>query len=533
MRKMKSLGVMIDCSRDAVYTVEALKNMFGLISKMGYNVVQLYTEDIYEIDGEPYFGYLRGRYTKNELKELNTCATNLGLELVPCIQTLAHLGGITRWEEYKCCTDTGDILLADNERTYELIEKMLETYSECFSSRRINIGMDEAHMVGLGKYLDEHGYENRFDILLAHINRVSEIAKKYGFSLMMWSDMFFRLANSGNYDGELPQNILSLVPENISLVYWDYYNTEKEHYDKMLRAHLRFPNKIAFAGGAWSWIGFAPANEFAILSSEAAIRSCTEHGIEEVYITCWKDDGAESSLYSILPSLMCAAEFANGNFDREKIAERFYKIVGIPMADFLALDRVNLVEDKKQLPCNPSKYMLYSDPFLGIFDGTVSEGDGQKFSAVRDSLLSVSKNETFGYLFRTIIELCNVLELKYGLGIRTRKAYSTGNKEALGNLLGEYTELETRINRLYAAFRTQWEKECKPYGFEKHDIRLGGLVYRIKHCAELLKQYLDGTIASIEPLEEKILPVNSNAKTTQSMCFNDWLNTAMIKSSPV
>ena len=56
MDKIKSLGVMLDCSRDAVYSVETLKTYFDLLAKMGYDSVQLYTEDTYEAEGEPYFG---------------------------------------------------------------------------------------------------------------------------------------------------------------------------------------------------------------------------------------------------------------------------------------------------------------------------------------------------------------------------------------------------------------------------------------------------------------------------------------------
>ncbi len=307
-------------------------------------------------------------------------------------------------------------------------------------------------------------------------------------------------------------------------------NTEKTHYDKMLRLHKLFPNRIAFAGGAWSWIGFTPANEFAIRSSEVALQSCIEQEIEEIFITCWKDDGAESSLYSVLPSLMCVAEFANGNFDREKIAEKFYRIVGVNMSDFLALDNVNLVKAEMGFPCNPSKYMLYSDPFLGIFDYTVSEGDGKKFIDIRDSLLMVCDNENFGYLFRTIAELCDVLNLKYDLGVRTRRAYSMKDKKELNRLIEDYSELARSIERFYRSFCTQWDKECKPYGFEKHDIRLGGLICRINHCLNMLKQYLDGSINLIAPLEEDILSV-SDGTVVRPILFNDWLSTAMIKSS--
>ena len=97
MKHFDSLGVMIDCSRDAVPNVERLKLFFEAIAKMGYNVAMLYTEDTYEVENEPYFGYKRGRYSMEELRELDSYAASLGIELIPFIQTLAHLGSLTRW----------------------------------------------------------------------------------------------------------------------------------------------------------------------------------------------------------------------------------------------------------------------------------------------------------------------------------------------------------------------------------------------------------------------------------------------------
>ena len=46
-----------------------------------------------------------------------------------------------------------------------MLEHLIRTVSKNFSSKKINIGMDEAHMVGLGKYLDRHGYRNRQEIM--------------------------------------------------------------------------------------------------------------------------------------------------------------------------------------------------------------------------------------------------------------------------------------------------------------------------------------------------------------------------------
>ena len=129
------LGVMVDCSRNSVMNVEALRSLIPVLSKIGYTTLMLYTEDTYEVNGEPYFGYLRGRYSKAELKEIDRIAAASGVELVPCIQTLAHLRGIFRWKEYAGIRDTADILLADDERTYELIEHIFETLAECFTSK--------------------------------------------------------------------------------------------------------------------------------------------------------------------------------------------------------------------------------------------------------------------------------------------------------------------------------------------------------------------------------------------------------------
>jgi len=43
----KMLGVMIDCSRNAVMTVDSVKKYADIIRKMGYNTIMLYTEDTY------------------------------------------------------------------------------------------------------------------------------------------------------------------------------------------------------------------------------------------------------------------------------------------------------------------------------------------------------------------------------------------------------------------------------------------------------------------------------------------------------
>jgi len=67
----KRFGTQIDCSRNAVMNVAAIKRWIDLVAAMGHNTLMLYTEDTYEVDGHPYFGYGRGRLTREEMKEIN------------------------------------------------------------------------------------------------------------------------------------------------------------------------------------------------------------------------------------------------------------------------------------------------------------------------------------------------------------------------------------------------------------------------------------------------------------------------------
>ena len=52
---MKRYGVMLDCSRNGVMKVEQAKRFIDYLEKIGYNTLELYTEDTYEIEDEPYF----------------------------------------------------------------------------------------------------------------------------------------------------------------------------------------------------------------------------------------------------------------------------------------------------------------------------------------------------------------------------------------------------------------------------------------------------------------------------------------------
>ena len=317
-------GVMLDCSRNAVRSLPTLKKMVDLLQAMGYNTLMLYMEDTFEVMHQPYFGYLRGRYSIAELQEIDRYARERGMEVVPCIQTLAHINAITRWDCYYQMIDCEDILLIDDERTYRLIDDMMASLAEAFSGRLINVGMDEAYLFGLGKYREEHGDPDRFALFSRHVRRVAEIARKYGFSPMMWSDMYYRCIQ-GTYIGHpaIPEQVREAVPENMSLVYWDYYSSDRERYRRMIASHREFGRPLWFAGGAWTWNGEVPDNRFAMRSLEAGLTECIQAGIRQAFVTLWGDNGGECSCFAALPALW---------FARRLVASSALRVLAVALA---------------------------------------------------------------------------------------------------------------------------------------------------------------------------------------------------------
>ena len=79
-------GAMVDLSHGALLTVDAIKSVLRKMAMMGLNMFMLYREESYYVPGYKYFGYMRGRHTDAEIKEIDDYAYALGIEIIPAIQ---------------------------------------------------------------------------------------------------------------------------------------------------------------------------------------------------------------------------------------------------------------------------------------------------------------------------------------------------------------------------------------------------------------------------------------------------------------
>lgn len=297
---------------------------------------------------------------------------------------------------------------------------------------------------------------------------------------------FFRLASGGEYydpDSPIREDIAAWIPDDLKLVYWDYYSEEPGKYDGMMSKHKQLSDHIVFAGGAWKWTGFAPNNAFSRHIGVMAHESCIANGIRETLVTAWGDNGAECSFYAILPTLQLWAELCYKNSEDEgMLQERFATCTGGNYQDFISLDLANLVPDNPSPgrsmgnQVNPSKYLLYQDVLYGLFDKHVQPETYKEHYGFSAAYLEAAaeRNPEWCSLFETQAALCRLLEMKASAGIAIREAYRSGDKEQLGKFAESLLpEIKARASRFMEAYRTQWMKENKIFGFDVFDLRMG------------------------------------------------------------
>lgn len=506
-------GVFLCLSGNANLKIDSLRLFIDYLSLFGYGTLELGLDDMIKIPEEPYYGYLRGGYKIQELQSLDEYARKKGIELIPSCQMLGHFGYLKKIPEYDSIIDIDDILLIGEERTTLLLKRLIHALRLAFKTKHINIGFDEAHHVGLGKYLDKHGYRNRYDLLLEHLNLVNSLCKKEGFEPEMWSDMFFKLANKGIYydkEVKLPQSVLEKIPDGMRICYWDYFTTDKETISHMIEEHKRMKRPLSFAGTITNFAGFAPANYASIEILRKQLPTVLQNGIDSVLITIWGDDGNDVCPFSCLPGLFAASCFLDGIYDKENIAESFYKKTGMSYDAFLTLDEPN------RTPVNPtlshvsisSKSLFYNDPFLGWKDCTLETVGAIDYEKARKELKKAKKMiaKDFLPIFEKEEALCSFLSLKYDLGLKTRTFYQKGDKEGLRGLLPVYTKCQKRLSLFEKKFQEEWFLFNRPYGWDVQTVRLGGLILRLEECKERLSLFIDGKNEKIEELEDELLP---------------------------
>ncbi len=510
--RFQSSGIMFDCSRNAVLKPQALRFFFRKMALMGLNLGMMYTEDTYEVPGQPFFGYKRGRYTYDELKALDDYASLFGIELCPCIQTLGHLKRILHWPAYHHLRDNDEVLLADLDETYELLDQMIHAATAPYRSKRIHLGMDEAYGVGLGAHLARYGYEDPHSVIGRHLSRVLGICDRYGLHAMMWSDMYFHLDGRNYHSPGLPsEKAKAAVDPRITLMYWDYYQPKEEAYADALFKHAQFPAPTVFAGGIWTWIGPAPDYPTTLQNTVSGLTACAKANIPLALATAWGDNGGECNLTAALLGLQLYGELTfRPDYDEDELARRFRRCCHADAQAFLDLSLLNYMPGMKDNPSDPvnaCKFMLYQDPLIQLFEAdTAGYAMAEHFgSLVTRYARYALENPDYALLFDFYTALANALALKCVWHEQAGDAVRSRNREQAAALADGIPATVEALDTLRVVWRRLWESTNKPNGFEIIEVRMGGIAARMATAGEKMRAFALGQMDTIPELEEQAL----------------------------
>lgn len=527
-----SFGIMLDCSRNAVMTVEHFKKWLRQLALMGYNMAMLYTEDTYEIEGERFFGFMRGAYTANELKEIDAYASDLGIEMIPCIQTLGHLEQILKWPAYMKVKDTTTVLLTNNDDAYKLIEKMMKTWLSCFKTRRIHIGMDEAHDMGRGKYMDLFGYKRGFEVFNEHLAKLVTMCKKFKFKPMIWSDMYFRMGckSGGYYDKEtvIPNDVKNKIPKEAELVYWDYYHNDKAFYDDWIERHRALGSEPLMGSGVWTWGYFWHNQSWTQNYAGPCIDSCREKGLKELFFTMWGDDGAYCDFDSAMSGLLWSAERAfNGSKASGAELEKRFKAIC-----FGSYAAKTAVSDIYMDNLNTPRYIFWDDPLLNInLQGLISFYREQAKGKINPcgiiasqvsnlekvyAKLKKSANDSEGGNIKHALTFIKFLSARLDFSGKLLAAYAKKDKKALGKLIKDIPVIIKLMTAFDKSFKEIWFSHNKPFGIESIQIRNAGTVRRFEEIAARLSGFINGQEKSIPELDIVLESMDSMIGKTNS-----------------
>lgn len=506
------LGISIDVSRNGVYTVDTLKKWVVNLAALGFTHISLYLEDVYELEKYPRFGYMRGRYTKEEFIEFNEYAELFGVEIVPTVQSLGHMAQYLQWREAAPIKDTANCLLVDEPKTYEFLETAVAFMRECFpKAKYLNICADEAHDLGSGNYLRRNGYESKTELVKRHAIKMFEIADKYGFSPFMYSDMFYRsVSKTGQYydkNVHLTPKMSEELPEDMMICYWDYYHTSKEDFTYFINEHKQLKRRLMLLSAVWTWEGFVEDTFFTYKTAVPFVRAALETGEKSFMAAFWGDKGNETNYFHSMGSLAIFSEHCYRGLDctDEDIFAVSEFLTKMPYENKFSIGKIHSdFHDDNHF----STKHIYGDIFFNLanirydYDKTLGDVlEAQQKTA--EYMAAKDKNYKYYELCHYVAKLtAEKLELMHTV----RPAYESGNREYL-RLAAEQKipQFMMDCRTFIEIFKKDWLAYKKSNGIEVVMLRLAAVIEQASYRREQLMQYLNGEISVIPELEEKLI----------------------------
>lgn len=275
--ELKHRGLMVDLSRGKVFTREYLLSLARLLSRMRYNVLQLYVEHTYDFKSHPEISRGSDPLTREDILALQEQCLGLGIQLQANLQSLGHCRRILTRPAHRALAESDMFwsLSTTHQGSIQLLEDLYAQYLPLFHSPWLNVCLDEPYDLGRGQSKAKNIAPG--ELYLAHLLKLHGLAAKHGKRLMLFGDVFLR-----------HPELLSHVPRDVILIDWIY--DPKSHYDTPA---VYGKNGIPFwiSPGTGNWNTIFPRLEAALINIKNLTQEGIRQGAEGMLLTDWNDHG--------------------------------------------------------------------------------------------------------------------------------------------------------------------------------------------------------------------------------------------------
>jgi hexosaminidase len=303
-------GAMLDVSRDRVPTLATARLLIDRLARWKLNQLQLYMEHTFAYAGHERVWRDASPFSASEIRELDRYARARHVELVPNQNSFGHM---QRWlvhEPYRALAEcpegfehpanwTGEPygLCPLDPGSLALLEDLYDQLGACFTSRQLNVGLDETIDLGRGRSkiaCDERGTGR---VYLEFLQAVHARVEARGRRMQFWGDI---IVQHPELIGELPKGALALE--------WGYEAEHPwaEHLARFREAGLAFH----VCPGTSSWNSIAGRSDNALENLARAATQGKAAGASGMLITDWGDHGHLQPLPVSYLGLLVGAAYA-------------------------------------------------------------------------------------------------------------------------------------------------------------------------------------------------------------------------------
>lgn len=330
------LGYQLDISRNKVPTMDTLCRIVDILSKLGYNQFQLYTEHTFAYPQHESVWRDCSPMTPAEVRELDDYCRTRGIEFVPNQNSFGHLENWLRHPEYNDLAEhpqggayferwhrvvrLPQTLCPTDPRCLDFLGGLYDEMLPCYRSRYFNVGCDEtleledAH--GRGRSAEAIRERGAARVYLDFIRQVHDLVAARGHTMMFWGDIILR-----------SPELVKELPEDVVCLNWGY---EANHpFEREAAVFESSHRRFIVCPGTSSWCSLSGRTTNMMGNIDNAVAAASRHHAEGLLLTDWGDGGHPQPWIVSVPSLVYLSNLVRGRrLTRSELAVEIDRLLG-------------------------------------------------------------------------------------------------------------------------------------------------------------------------------------------------------------